>query len=83
MQEKEKKDKGPSVTEAMFAMGDGVLGAAILIVLGIYGGQFLDHKFNTGSWLTGVLPLVGGGLGLVRLVVKAINLDKDKVEDET
>jgi len=82
MVEKEKKDKVGSVSKAMLAVGDGVLVGAILIMLGVYSGQFLDQKLNTIPWFSTLLPLVGGGLGLARMVVNAINLDKDKAKDE-
>ncbi len=62
----------------MFTVGDGILGAAILVVLGAYGGDFLDRKFGTAPWLSIFLPILGGGLGLYRFILKAISLDKDK-----
>jgi F0F1-type ATP synthase assembly protein I len=82
MAENGKKDKDRPINMAVLALGDGVLSAAVLIVLGVYGGQFLDHKFHTTPWFSASLPLLGCVLGLARLVIKAVNLDKDKVEDE-
>jgi len=82
MPEKQKKYKGVSINKALLAVGDGVLGAAILIVIGIYAGLYLDKKFMTSPWFTLGLLFLGGGLGLARLVMKAMSLDKLD-EDET
>ena len=51
-------------------------------MLGVYAGQFLDQKLHTAPWFATILPMLGGGIGLARLVIKAINLDKDKPEEE-
>jgi F0F1-type ATP synthase assembly protein I len=82
MAEKQKKDKGVSINKAMLAVGDGVIGAAVLIIIGIYLGLYLDKKFMTSPWFTLGLLFLGGGIGLARLVMKAMNLDKLD-EDET
>lgn len=58
----------------MFVM-DGVLGAAVLVVMGVAGGNWLDEKLHTAPWWSVGLSVVGGGLGLWRLCVKALALD--------
>lgn len=67
--------KRGDLQRALFAVADGVLGAGILIMLGTWAGGFLDQKLQTAPWISISLALLGGGLGLARLVIKAINLD--------
>jgi len=59
---------------ALLTVGDSILGAAVLIILGTWAGGFLDQKLHTGPWLSISLALLGAGLGLARLVIKAIKL---------
>jgi len=68
-------DDGAERRRALFAVSDGVLGAAVLLVIGVYGGAWLDTKLNTAPWLSVGLSLLGGGLGLARLVMKANSLN--------
>jgi F0F1-type ATP synthase assembly protein I len=63
--------------QAMFQVSDGVIGAAILIVIGLLGGQWLDKQFHTSPTLMIVLSMIGGGVGLVRLVKKAMLIGAD------
>jgi len=81
MAEKQKKYKGVSINKAVLAVSDGVVGAAVLIVIGIYAGLYLDKKFMTSPWFTLGLLFLGGGVGLARLVIKAMNLDKLDEDD--
>jgi F0F1-type ATP synthase assembly protein I len=60
---------------ALMAVSDGVLGAAVLLAAGVYGGAWLDTKLHTAPWLSVGLSILGGGLGLARMVVKATELD--------
>lgn len=60
--------------QAMFQVSDGVIGAAILIVIGILGGRWLDAHFQTGAVWTIGLSMTGGALGLIRLVIKAMQI---------
>jgi F0F1-type ATP synthase assembly protein I len=60
---------------ALLTVGDSILGAAVLIMLGTWGGSFLDQKFQTTPWLSITLAMLGAGLGLARLVIKAIKLN--------
>lgn len=61
---------------SMLVVGDAVLGAAVLVLLGVWGGGFLDQKLNTGPWCSIGLSMLGAGLGLARMVMKAMELDK-------
>lgn len=65
-----------SLKRALFAVSDAVLGAAVLLCLGVYGGAWLDGKFHTAPWLSVGLSILGAGLGLARMVMKANELDK-------
>lgn len=69
-----------SINKAMITVADGVLGAAVLIMIGVFAGHYLDQKLRITPWLSILLPLTGGGIGLSRLVIKAISLEKDKDE---
>lgn len=60
--------------QAMFQVSDGVLGAAILVFLGVAGGNWLDTQLHTAPWLTVTLSVAGAGLGLARLVKKALQI---------
>ena len=60
---------------AMVVVGDGVLGAAVLVILGVTGGNWLDDRFHTAPAWSFVLSILGGGAGLARLVAKANSLD--------
>lgn len=75
-------DDSPDLKQAMFAVSDAVLGAAVLLALGVYGGGFLDSKLHTAPWLSVGLALLGGGLGLARMVMKANALDSKKGKAE-
>jgi len=59
----------------MMVVGDGVLGAAVLVIIGVYAGNWLDDRFHTAPAISFVLSILGGGAGLARLVSKANSLD--------
>ncbi len=59
----------------MFVVSDAVLGAAVLVVVGMWVGGFADAKLHTAPWGSIGLSLLGGGLGLWRMVKKASSLD--------
>ncbi len=59
----------------MFVVSDAVLGAAVLVMLGVWGGGFLDDKLHSAPWCSLSLSILGGGLGLWRMVKKATSLD--------
>ncbi|MBX9948164.1 MAG: AtpZ/AtpI family protein [Candidatus Obscuribacterales bacterium] len=76
MKDTDKASSGPSgFQRAMFVVSDAVLGAAVLILLGMWAGGFVDDKLHTGPWGSLGLSLLGGGLGLWRMVKKATSLD--------
>lgn len=60
---------------ALITVSDAVLGAAVLVFLGVLLGGWLDQKMNTAPWLSLTLSIVFGGLGLWRMVKKAMELD--------
>jgi F0F1-type ATP synthase assembly protein I len=71
---------------AMMVVGDGVLGAAVLVIIGVNAGNWLDDRFHTAPAWSFALSLLGGGAGLWRLVAKANSLDsniKSKPDDTT
>lgn len=78
--EKPEKDN-TDLKQAMFQVSDGVLGAAVLIVIGVFGGNWLDAKFNTAPWMLITLSVLGGGLGLGRLVKKAMEIGQPSKSD--
>ncbi len=59
----------------MFVVSDAVLGAGVLIMLGMWCGGFADDKLHTAPWGSLGLSILGGGLGLWRMVKKASSLD--------
>jgi len=69
------------VFKAVAAASDAVLGAAVLTGLGAWGGLFLDEKLHASPWFAVTLGLLGAGLGLARMVKKALDAEKqDRVE---
>lgn len=67
------RDNG-NLKAALMTVADGVLGAAALVVIGMWAGGWLDQKFATAPWLSIGLSLAGAAAGLTRLVIKAINI---------
>lgn len=65
-------NEGTHLKKALFQVSDGILGAAVLIFLGVMGGNWLDAQLHTAPWLSIALSMLGGGLGLYRLVRKAM-----------
>ncbi|MCC6976839.1 MAG: AtpZ/AtpI family protein [Candidatus Melainabacteria bacterium] len=59
----------------MFVAGDAVIGAAVLVMLGVWGGGYLDEKLHTAPWGSLGLSILGGVLGLWRMIKKATALD--------
>ncbi len=60
---------------AMFTVSDAVLGAAVLLAIGVYAGSWLDKQLNCSPFCSVGLALLGGSIGLYRMVVKARGLD--------
>lgn len=71
-------DEGSERRRAFAAVSDGVIGAAVLLAAGVYGGSWFDSRFHTSPWFTIGLSMLGGILGLLRMVIKAIALDTNK-----
>jgi F0F1-type ATP synthase assembly protein I len=63
-----------NLKQLMFQASDGIIGAAILVAVGVFAGRWLDDKLHTTPWLTVVLAVIGSILGLARLVKKAIDI---------
>jgi F0F1-type ATP synthase assembly protein I len=61
---------------AVAAASDAVIGAAVLTGLGAWAGLFLDEKLNSSPWFAVTLGLAGAGLGLTRMVKKALEAEK-------
>jgi F0F1-type ATP synthase assembly protein I len=66
---------GGGGSNTLLTVSDGILGAGVLIILGVGAGNWLDEKVHCAPWFSLALSLLGGGLGLARLVSKANSLD--------
>lgn len=75
MDANEKSDEG-DLKRALFTVSDAVLGAAVLLAIGVYGGAWLDQKLHTAPWLSVGLALLGGAVGLARMIIKAQAIGK-------
>ncbi len=62
------------VKRAMMTVTDGVIGAAVLLAAGVYGGNWLDNQFHSAPWCSVGLAMLGGALGLGRMVYKATKI---------
>jgi hypothetical protein len=60
--------------DAVFSAGDAVIGAGVLIFIGVVAGNWLDSHFHTSPWGVVSLSLIGAGLGLWRMVRKAMHM---------
>jgi F0F1-type ATP synthase assembly protein I len=69
---------GGGGSNTIATVSDGILGAGLLIILGVGAGNWLDEKAHSAPWFSLALSLLGGGLGLARLVSKANSLDSKK-----
>jgi len=54
----------------------------VLAGFGAWGGMWLDERFHTTPWLSIGLALGGMGLGLTRMVMKALQADKAESQDD-
>lgn len=75
------KAEKSNLKQALFTVSDAILGAAILLVVGVYFGSWLDDKCKTAPLFSISLALIGGALGLARMVAKAAALDKPSKND--
>jgi F0F1-type ATP synthase assembly protein I len=73
------QDSGAStdLKQAMFQVSDGVIGAGILVFVGVLAGNWLDGHLHSSPYCVVALSLLGGSLGLFRLVKKAMRIGKD------
>lgn len=69
-------DKSNNVTAALASAGESVLAIGVLAGLGVWGGTKLDEMFHCAPLLTILLALLGVGLGLARMVLKAMETEK-------
>jgi F0F1-type ATP synthase assembly protein I len=69
-------DKTNTVAGALASSGESVLATAALVGLGVWGGAKLDEWLHCAPWLTIGLALLGVGLGLARMVMKAMDTEK-------
>jgi F0F1-type ATP synthase assembly protein I len=59
------------------AAGDAVIGIAVLVGLGAWGGFWLDGKLNSTPWCAISFSLIGMTLGLTRMVLRALKQDRE------
>jgi F0F1-type ATP synthase assembly protein I len=71
------------VINAISSAGESVVGIAVMVALGAWGGMWLDDRLHTTPWLAISLSLLGMVLGLTRMVVKAIQADKAEGADSS
>jgi F0F1-type ATP synthase assembly protein I len=69
-------DNKSEVIGALASAGEFVLAMAVLAGLGVWGGTKLDEWLHTSPWFTISLSLLGVGLGLARMVLKAMATEK-------
>lgn len=74
------KSEPSDLTKALASAGDAVLAIAVLVGLGAWGGMWLDEKFHTQPLLAISLSLLGMVGGLARMVIKALQAEKDDQE---
>ena len=65
----------PSLRDSFLSMLDGGVTAGILVALGAWGGSWLDGRCHSAPWWSLGLALLGGGLGMARMIVKALKLN--------
>lgn len=78
------KDSGQMLSTLALVSQLGFIMAACVLG-GLFGGMFLDRHFRTTPVLTVVLLLVGVGGGMVsiyRMVMRTIDVDRSRDEDE-
>lgn len=70
------------LSQALASAGDAVLAIAVLVGLGAWGGMWLDEKFHTQPLLAITLSLLGMVGGLARMVIKALQAEKQTSKEE-
>jgi F0F1-type ATP synthase assembly protein I len=69
-------DNKNEIAGALASAGESVLAIGVLAGLGVWGGTKLDEMFHCAPLLTIGLALLGVGLGLTRMVIKAREAEK-------
>jgi F0F1-type ATP synthase assembly protein I len=69
-------DEKKELYKQLAGAGESVLATAILAGLGVWGGMAVDGKFHISPWGTVCLSMLGVGLGLARMVMKALQSEK-------
>lgn len=73
---KQDKQDSNEVLSAIVSASDAVIGTAVLAFLGAWGGGYIDQKMGiSGTWSI-ILSILGVGLGLFRMVKKALDAEK-------
>lgn len=67
-------DDKTNLKNALITVSDGVIGAGILVFVGVLLGNWADDKLHSAPLCVIIFALVGGGLGLARLVMKAVKI---------
>jgi F0F1-type ATP synthase assembly protein I len=78
MSKADKNPKGSDIKELskyLAAAGDAAVSLTVLILLGVYGGKWLDDHFHTAPWWTLGLSVTGMCLGLWRIIAKTLKMD--------
>ena len=71
------------LSKGLASAGDAVLAIAVLVGLGAWGGMWLDEKFHTQPLLAITLSLLGMTGGLARMVIKALQTEKQDREEKS
>ncbi|HEY9756241.1 MAG TPA: hypothetical protein V6C97_13830 [Oculatellaceae cyanobacterium] len=69
-------DNKNEIAGALASAGESVLAIAVLAGLGVWGGSKLDDMMHCEPLLSIGLALLGVGLGLARMVIKAKEAEK-------
>lgn len=70
------------LSKALASAGEAVLAIAVLVAFGVWGGNWLDEKFHTQPLMAVLLALLGMAAGLARMVVKALQAEKQSAKEE-
>ncbi|MBX9685281.1 MAG: hypothetical protein K2X27_01190 [Candidatus Obscuribacterales bacterium] len=73
------QEDNSELKRGLFMVSDAVIGAAVLLMIGGAAGTWLDKSLHSGtSWCSIIGAMLGGTVGLVRMVMKANALDSGK-----
>src|SRR5579862_8939067 len=71
-------DDSAYLKKSILQLSDGAISCGVLVALGVVGGSWVDGKLHSAPWFTLGLCLIGGGLGLARLIHKALDIVHDQ-----